>query len=94
MTLIERTPRPIRSYVLRQGRSSKSQQQAKDLYWSTFGLCLSDKMLDWQVVFGRDAERVLEIGFGMGDTLITLAKAHPKVILLVLKCTHQGWVVV
>ena len=80
MTLINKTPRPIRSYVLRQGRSSKSQQQARNLYWPQFGLDLSDyaKPINWEQVFHRQATRVLEIGFGMGDSLIALANQNPQ----------------
>ncbi len=78
MTLDLKSPRPIRSFVLRQGRSSKSQQSARALYWAQFGLDLSERPYDWGSVFQRDAKRVLEIGFGMGDSLIALAKDNPE----------------
>ncbi|MGD9591424.1 MAG: tRNA (guanosine(46)-N7)-methyltransferase TrmB [Candidatus Berkiella sp.] len=78
MTLVNNSTRPIRSYVLRQGRSSKSQQTARELYWAQYGLDVLEGFFDWHTVFGRDAKRVLEIGFGMGDSLIALAKANPQ----------------
>ncbi|MBS0286580.1 MAG: tRNA (guanosine(46)-N7)-methyltransferase TrmB [Proteobacteria bacterium] len=90
MTLTQKPPRPIRSYVVRQGRSSKSQQQARDLYWQQYGLNLSEGFCGWPAVFGRDAARVLEIGFGMGDTLITLAKAHPEMDFIGIEVHPPG----
>jgi tRNA (guanine-N7-)-methyltransferase len=38
---------------------------------------LSEGPLDLTAVFGRDARRSLEIGFGNGDTLVELARRHP-----------------
>jgi tRNA (guanine-N7-)-methyltransferase len=32
---------------------------------------------DWPAIFGRDAPRVLEIGFGMGDATAAIAAARP-----------------
>ncbi len=79
MTIIDKPPRPIRSFVLRQGRSSKSQQQARTLHWPSYGLAVEGKTpLTWEKVFARQAPRILEIGFGMGDSLITLAKENPE----------------
>ncbi len=34
--------------------------------------------LHWVMLFGRDAERELEIGFGNGDYLVTRARQHPE----------------
>lgn len=79
MTL-EHPLRTIRSYVLRQGRITGSQQRALSELWSQYGLDVpeSTHFYDWQKIFGRAAPCVLEIGFGMGDTLVGLAKAHPE----------------
>ncbi len=90
MTLIERTSRPIRSFVLRQGKSSKSQRTARELYWPQYGIDLNDQMLDWQAIFKRDAKRVLEIGFGMGDSLISLAKDNPETDFLGIEVHPPG----
>jgi tRNA (guanine-N7-)-methyltransferase len=61
--------RPIRSFVLRQGRMSDAQKRAFELHWPTHGLDYAGAVRDFDAVFGRQAERVLEIGFGNGEQL-------------------------
>lgn len=70
--------RPIRSFVLRQGRLTKGQQSAMDTYWSQFGVDESDEPLDFAALFGNDNPVTLEIGFGMGGSLAEMAKAAPE----------------
>jgi tRNA (guanine-N7-)-methyltransferase len=70
--------RQIRSYVVRGGRLTDAQQRALDEHWPRYGLEYGDGMLDLVAVFGRDAPRLLEIGFGNGDNLLALATAHPE----------------
>lgn len=69
--------RPIRSFVIRSGRMTVGQQQAYDRDWPNKGLILEDGLLDQTMAFGREAPLVLEIGFGMGDSLVAMAKAEP-----------------
>ncbi|MCY1142102.1 tRNA (guanosine(46)-N7)-methyltransferase TrmB [Actinoplanes sp. Pm04-4] len=48
--------------------------------WPSVGLTVRDgdrTPLDLDELFGRDAPKVLEIGFGMGDTLAATAAADP-----------------
>jgi tRNA (guanine-N7-)-methyltransferase len=71
--------RPIRSYVLRQGRMSPAQHRAVDDLLPRYGLPFTAGVVDWARVFGRAAPVVLEIGFGMGETTATIAAAHPDV---------------
>lgn len=61
--------RQVRSFVLRQGRFTPAQQRAFDLLWPRFGLDYQGMPRDFDAVFGRKAERVLEIGFGNGEAL-------------------------
>ena len=83
--------RPIRSFVLRQGRMTPAQKQALQQDGATYGLEVSASgYLDWQKVFGRDAPRILEIGFGMGDHLITLAKTFPQTDFLGIEVHPPG----
>jgi tRNA (guanine-N7-)-methyltransferase len=67
----------IRSFVRRRGRITAGQQRALDTLWPHYGVD-TDKMLDLNALFGRPAEKHLEIGFGSGDALVTMAKAHPE----------------
>lgn len=70
--------RPIRSYVLRQGRVSNAQARAHHALLPLYGISYSDQRLDLDAAFGRRAPKVLEIGFGMGETTAAIAAAHPE----------------
>ena len=69
--------RTIRSYVLRTGRMTVGQQRAFDQYWAQWGLEFGAGPLDYDASFGRTGPRVLEIGFGMGQSLVEMAAAAP-----------------
>ncbi len=70
--------RKIRSFVKREGRLTKGQARAMEQYWPTMGLQHSDGLLDIAQAFERSAPVVLEIGFGMGKSLVEMAKAEPE----------------
>lgn len=70
--------RPIRSYVLRQGRVSHAQARAHQDLLPRFGIAFSNQPLDLEGAFGRAAPKILEIGFGMGETTAEIAAAHPE----------------
>ncbi|SMF12310.1 tRNA (guanine-N(7)-)-methyltransferase [Alteromonadaceae bacterium Bs31] len=69
--------KPIRSYVIRAGRMTEGQKKAFDQWWGQFGLSLFDGQIHPEQVFEREAPLVVEVGFGMGDSLFTMAKAEP-----------------
>jgi len=69
--------RAIRSYVLRTGRMTSGQQQAYDEGWREWGLRHADGPLNAALSFGREGPAVLEIGFGMGHSLLAMAQAAP-----------------
>lgn len=69
--------RRIRSFVLRTGRMTEGQKRAYDLHWPSKGLELKKGAIAMPEVFGREAPVVLEIGFGMGDSLAQMAAAEP-----------------
>ncbi|WP_395680704.1 tRNA (guanosine(46)-N7)-methyltransferase TrmB [Dokdonella sp.] len=68
--------RRIRSFVLRQGRFTPAQQRAFDQHWARYGLDYTAARRDLLASFGRDAARVLEIGFGNGEQLLHSAQAE------------------
>ncbi|EAR62766.1 tRNA (guanosine(46)-N7)-methyltransferase TrmB [Neptuniibacter caesariensis] len=70
--------RTVKSFVLRAGRMTEGQQKAMEAVWPEMGLELQQGMLDLNEVFGREAPVVLEIGFGMGDSLVEMAKDQPE----------------
>ena len=67
--------RRVRSFVRRAGRLTTSQQRALEQDWPAFGIEFDGKALNLDDVFGRSAARVLEIGFGNGETLVQQASA-------------------
>ena len=71
-------PRPIRSFVLRQGRMTEAQKRAFDSHWARYGLALAGAPRDLDALFGRRAGHVLEIGFGNGEALLHAAAAEPQ----------------
>lgn len=68
----------IRSYVLRQGRVSNAQRRACDQLLPRYGIPYAPRILDLDAVFGRAAPKILEIGFGMGETTAHIAATHPQ----------------
>ncbi|HHW4678332.1 MAG TPA: tRNA (guanosine(46)-N7)-methyltransferase TrmB [Xylella sp.] len=69
--------RHVRSFVLRQGRFTPAQKRAFDHYWRCFGVDFTGQLRDLDVLFGRRAPKVLEIGFGNGDALRFAARQEP-----------------
>ena len=80
----------IRSFVLRQGRVSNAQQRCYDTLMPCYGIPYSARPLDLTQIFGRTAARVLEIGFGMGETTAAIAQAHPQNDYLAIEVHTPG----
>jgi tRNA (guanine-N7-)-methyltransferase len=70
--------RPIRSFVLRQGRLTDAQQRAINSGMPLFGVAYAEQQLDLNQLFGREAPKILEIGFGMGESTASIAHSHPE----------------
>src|SRR5690242_13364381 len=68
--------RIVRSFVLRQGRMTHGQTRALDELLPRYAV--PDGTVDFNTLFGRDAKRTLEIGFGDGHNLAELARRHPE----------------
>ena len=78
-TLPERhQQRQIRSFVMRAGRMTDSQRKAYEGLWPQYGLNLDEGMEGLSKAFETQAELVFEIGFGMGDSLVDMAKVAPQ----------------
>lgn len=87
---IDLSKRHIRSYVLRQGRVTPAQQRACDTLLPRFGIPYAAQQLDLAQAFGRAAPKILEIGFGMGDSTAAIALAHPENDYLALEVHTPG----
>ena len=78
----EGPPRPIRSYVLRHGRLTPAQARALQQVGPRFMVPFAPQPLDLDALFGRRAPRILEIGFGNGETTAAMAQIQPEVDFL------------
>ncbi|MCL4160057.1 UNVERIFIED_CONTAM: hypothetical protein GTU68_031115 [Idotea baltica] len=56
---------------------TEGQRTAYDQHWQAYGLELETGVLDLSETFGRKAPTILEIGFGMGDSLIEMCVGDP-----------------
>lgn len=82
-----KSKRAIRSFVLRQGRLTKGQQQALVNLWPVYGI---DYNANSKVSFDTDKPLVLEIGFGMGSSLVEMAKHAPNKNFLGIEVHKPG----
>lgn len=92
MTDVEKKPflRKIRSFVRREGRLTRGQQRGLEILWPQYGIEHDTGMLDLDQIFGRQAPRVLEIGFGNGASLAEQAKQHPEIDFLGIEVHRPG----
>ena len=82
--------RTVRSFVRRTGRITPAQGRALDELWPLFGIEYSADSLNLDEVFGRAAERILEIGFGNGESLVQEAAARPEIDFLGVEVHEPG----
>src|SRR5690606_12398417 len=90
-TRMETRPlRKVRSFVRRPGRITAAQRRALDTLLPRFGLPFEERRLDLDAVFGRAAPRVLDIGFGDGEALVTTAARYPHIDYLGVEIHEPG----
>ena len=82
--------RRIRSFVRREGRLTKGQERALAELWPVMGVEFEPQPLDLAALFGRQAPVVLEIGFGMGASLVEMAKAAPELNFIGIEVHRPG----
>jgi tRNA (guanine-N7-)-methyltransferase len=82
--------RRIRSYVLRAGRMTDGQQRALQQGWPRWGLEYGEGTLDFDAAFGRAGPRILEIGFGMGLSLLEMARDAPATNFIGVEVHNPG----
>ncbi|PKO25891.1 MAG: tRNA (guanosine(46)-N7)-methyltransferase TrmB [Betaproteobacteria bacterium HGW-Betaproteobacteria-8] len=83
--------RPIRSFVLRQGRLTPAQQRAIETNMPRFGVAYKPELLVLDALFGRtESCKILEIGFGMGDSTAAIAATNPHIDYLGIEVHGPG----
>ena len=83
--------RRIKSFVRHQGRLTKGQATAIDELWLKYGIPYQNSgYVDFTSLFERSGPLILEIGFGMGHSLIEMAKQNPDKNYLGIEVHQPG----
>lgn len=85
--------RSIRSFVHRDGRMTKGQKQAFETLWTHYGVAISsEKPLDFSAWFNQQQpdKLIVEIGFGMGHSLLNMAEQFPACHFLGIEVYRKG----
>ena len=75
---------------MRAGRMTPGQQRGWDEGFPQYGLSAEQGALDWDGQFGASGRRIVEIGFGMGDSLIQMAQADPGAQFIGIEVHRPG----
>lgn len=82
--------RTIKSFVLRAGRTSKLQQLALEQWLPEYELKISNQPWNLTEIFNRQAQTVVEIGFGMGSSLVEMALGQPELNFIGIEVHRAG----
>ncbi len=74
----EFNPKAIRSFVIRAGRMTEGQKAAFDTWWPQYGVSLFAGPFDRFNHFNNHQPLIVEMGFGMGDSLHAMSQATPE----------------
>jgi tRNA (guanine-N7-)-methyltransferase len=82
--------RKVRSFVRRPGRLTAAQRRALDDLLPRFGVTATEGLLDLATLFGRNTSRVLDIGFGDGEAIVTSAANNADLDYLGIEVHEPG----
>lgn len=82
--------RKVQSFILREGRLTKGQAQAIEEFWPEFGIDFREEQLNFEDVFGNANPVIIEIGFGMGKSLVEMASATPELNFIGIEVHKPG----
>ena len=82
--------RRVKSFVLRAGRISPRQQAGLAQALGEYALPQGSGLWDLPAVFAREADVCVEIGFGMGDSLLVTALAQPEINFIGIEVHQAG----
>ncbi|MDZ7924659.1 MAG: tRNA (guanosine(46)-N7)-methyltransferase TrmB [Marinagarivorans sp.] len=80
----------IRSFVIRGGRMTEGQLSAFDEWWPKYGRSLHDGLAATADIFALGKPVVVEVGFGMGDSLLEMAMADPETLFVGIEVHPPG----
>jgi len=81
--------RKIRSFVRREGRLSPGLKQNVHQYWDAYGIKV-EGYVDFAKIFGNLNPCILEIGFGKGQSLLSMAQAEPDYNFIGIEVYQTG----
>lgn len=80
----------IKSFKLRGTRITAAQEAARERLWDTYGIDVSRISLDFASIFPYANQVVVEIGFGMGEATVEIAKNFPETGFLAIDVHQPG----
>ena len=80
----------IKSFKLRGTRITAAQESARTRLWETLGIDMSPMSLDFSSTFPDANEVIVEIGFGMGEATVEIAKSLPETGFLAIDVHQPG----
>ena len=89
-SISDENKRPIRSYVIRSGRLTDAQRKAIKSYWDSYVVEFNNEPIDPVTLFEKPQRLTVEIGFGMGDSLLEMAKQSPDQNFLGIEVHQPG----
>ncbi len=87
---MQQTSSFLRSFVRREGRFTKAQREALQQHWPHYGIELDQELLNLDKLFIKKQAVVLDIGFGNGESLVTLAEQHSDLNFLGIEVYRPG----
>ena len=81
--------RPVRSYHQRKGKTTPTQARGLAQGWDTYGVTL-DAAVDLIAMAAADQKVVLDVGFGMGESVLHLAALEPDTLIVGLEVHERG----
>lgn len=82
--------RPLKSFVIRASRLTAAQQKALDTLWDDYVIPFQNELLNLNEHFSNQNPITVEIGFGMGDSLLEMAIAQPDTNFLGVEVHRPG----
>ena len=80
----------IKSFKLRGTRITDAQQAARTRLWSAYGIDVSPRSLSLETIFPGLNQWIVEIGFGMGEATVEIAKNFLETGFLAIDVHQPG----
>ena len=89
-TPIDQIRREVKTYVLRIGRMTNSQERSYSELSPAWFIPFEHKKINFVEIFGNTNPIIVEIGFGMGDATAQIAAANPEINYLGIEVHRPG----